>query len=253
MSHSDAPVYPFPTFTKSLHHSVYPSIDPKNPTLSAAGKVVLITGGGRGIGKFIATSFAGAGARVIILLGRTASSLASAEQDIITTATAAGHTSLLTRSFAVDIRDTNAIAEAFRTIEQTIGAIDLFINNAGDFYPSAIATASISDFWSSFEINVLGTQNCLQAFLRQHSLDAGDASSDNMATVINISTIGIHMPAHGPFACYAASKLAAWKLMEYAAFEVGDKVRVFSIHPGMVATEMSALAGVPVFDDQGML
>src|SRR6201996_5652360 len=60
----------FTSFTKTYHSEPYASISPSRPELSAAGKNIIITGGGTGIGKSIATSFARAGASTIAILGR---------------------------------------------------------------------------------------------------------------------------------------------------------------------------------------
>jgi NAD(P)-dependent dehydrogenase (short-subunit alcohol dehydrogenase family) len=240
--------YPFPTFTQDFRHSLYPSINPTNPSLSARGKTVLITGGGRGIGKFIAESFAVAGAQNLILLGRTASTLVTAETEIAAVAASAGHTTRV-ESFAVDICDTAGVGKVFETVRREIGPVDVFVNNAGDLYLGSIEECDVDEFWKSFEVNVKGTLNCMQAFLR-FGLDTEAASP---ATVINVSTVGIHIPPTAPpFACYASSKLAAWKMAEYLSAEMGDKLRVFSINPGTIATDMSEKAGVPIYDDKGI-
>ncbi|CAG8685710.1 1867_t:CDS:2, partial [Acaulospora colombiana] len=69
-------------FNESTRHDVYPFIDPTKPELSVKNKVVLVTGGGRGIGINIVESFAKAQAKTIILTGRSESSLLSTKASL---------------------------------------------------------------------------------------------------------------------------------------------------------------------------
>ncbi|KAK8203603.1 hypothetical protein M8818_005253 [Zalaria obscura] len=72
----------FPTFTQTYHHAPYAAISPSRPELSAAGKVVVVTGGGTGIGRSIAVSFAQAGADTVAILGRREDRLKSSVAEI---------------------------------------------------------------------------------------------------------------------------------------------------------------------------
>ena len=64
-----------PSYTKTRHSIAYPAVSPSIPALSTAGKTILITGGGTGLGPLLAHAFASSGATKIAILGRTASSL----------------------------------------------------------------------------------------------------------------------------------------------------------------------------------
>ena len=75
-----APLYP--SFTDTYHHEQYPAIDPTQKELDCSEKVVVITGGGRGIGKAIAVAFAKAHAKGIVLMGRTRSTLETAAAEV---------------------------------------------------------------------------------------------------------------------------------------------------------------------------
>ena len=238
--HAGFPPY---TFTKSFHHNLYPSIDPRNPLLSLHGKVVVITGGGRGIGKTIAKSFAIAGARAVILFGRTAATLESTAKDIESMGT-----DTLVKTFVVDILVRKDLNQTMESIQRDVGSVDIFINNAGDFYGGPIASCDLDEYWNSVSTNVLGSLNCIQAVLQY---DRG--SSQAALTLINLSTAGIHLPPYPNMSAYAASKLAAHTIMSYLQVEMSDSLRVFSIHPGTVPTDMAAKAGVPTADDAGML
>lgn len=118
---------PWPTVTKTFHHAPYAATDPRNPDLSAQGKVVLVTGGGSGIGKSIASAFTTAGARAVIILGRTKQTLESAAQGLSEQA----GTGALIRYFTADVRDTEAIAQVFKTVRAEAGPIDVLVSNAG--------------------------------------------------------------------------------------------------------------------------
>lgn len=78
-------VMPYPSFTSKYHNAPYPEKAEDFPAHSASGEVIAIAGGGRGIGKAIAVSFARASASTIILLGRTESSLKSTQVEILST------------------------------------------------------------------------------------------------------------------------------------------------------------------------
>jgi len=72
----------FPKYTKTFHHDTYPAIDPSRPESSTAGKVVVITGAGSGMGKRMCNAFAVSGCTKIAILGRTASTLEETKKEV---------------------------------------------------------------------------------------------------------------------------------------------------------------------------
>lgn len=128
------------------------------------------------------------------------------------------------------------------------GPVDILIANAGylpDITP--LATGDLDELMKGFDVNVRGNLNVFRAFL---------ANSSAHPTLVHVSTGGVHAPAMGPgMGAYVAGKLAAAKLMEYAAME-NPHVRVHTIHPGVVATPMNkktADAGFSLPFDEGMM
>src|ERR1700753_584333 len=96
---------PFPTFVPTWHTTSYDGIDPQqNPNIRATGKTIVITGGGRGIGGRIASSFAAAGASNIVLIARTTPQL---EKQYTTLTKASPNTK--TVIFSANIADSDAI------------------------------------------------------------------------------------------------------------------------------------------------
>ncbi|KPM41108.1 hypothetical protein AK830_g5452 [Neonectria ditissima] len=233
----------FPPYTKTFHTTSYSSIDPSRPDLSTAGKVVLITGGGSGMGPRIAHAFATSGATKIAILGRTASSLQQTKQEV-----EAAHAGVTVQTSVADISDENAVNKAFEGVSEAFGKIDILISNAG-YLPDTkpIAEADIEEWFRGMTINVKGTLILSKAFLKYGS---------KSPTLVHVSTGGCHIAPMPANSAYAVSKMAAAKMMEYFAFE-NPQVRVHIIHPGVVQTDMykkSSEGGLEfAFDDSKLL
>ena len=224
-----------PTFTKQYHKDVYPAIDPSRPELSAAGKVVLITGGSQGIGHGIARAFAKAGASDIIITARRQDVLSAAKSHIESTPSNKSRV----HTYTVDISDEARMNELFAEVVKKIGRIDIYVANAAHFPDQApVATASLDDSWRGFEVNVKGAIIGAQAFLR---------SASDSAVLINITTGAAHLRYFGAISAYASSKLAVVRIMDAIAVE-NPHVRVYNLQPGAVKTEMSDKADLGQFN-----
>jgi NAD(P)-dependent dehydrogenase (short-subunit alcohol dehydrogenase family) len=192
-----------------------------------AGKVVLVTGGGSGIGRATARAFAGEGATVVVA-GRDERRLASAVAEI------GGSASAVT----VDVTDSADVARMVATVVARHGRLDVAFNNAGILgSPAAAADLGEDDFGAVMGTNVTGTWLCLKhevAHMRAH----GGGAIVNMA-----SNIG----AHGRLpnmAAYAASKAAVSALTRTAARDhIADGVRINAVSPGATDTDMSRRPG----------
>jgi NAD(P)-dependent dehydrogenase (short-subunit alcohol dehydrogenase family) len=234
----------FPKYTKTFHHSTYPAIDPTRPESSTAGKVILITGGGSGIGKAMSHAFATSGSTKIAILGRTPSTLEETKLEIQTL-----HPKIQILPFVADISDVAAVSKALRETEDTLGKIDILVSNAA-YLPTMgpLVDADIDEWFKGMTVNVKGVLVLAQQFMKHCTPNP---------VFINVSSGGCHVPPMSEgLSSYAASKLATAKMMEYFAHE-NPNVRVHSIHPGVIESEMarkSAEGGQSlVFDESELI
>jgi NAD(P)-dependent dehydrogenase (short-subunit alcohol dehydrogenase family) len=234
---------PIPSPTPTQHSATYSAISPSRPELSLAGKTILLTGGGAGIGLAIAKSIAQAGAKTLIILGRRKEVLFAAAKTIHDFA------GDQTRIFPIsaDISDKTQVDAAFSKIAAELPdtKLDVLINNAGYFTgPRAFGTETVEEWQKMFDINVKGVYLITSAFLKLA------AAKD--AKIINISSAIAHLPPHPfpGFSSYAATKMAGSKIMQYAAADYPD-ISVLDLHPGQVTeTDMaSKVEGLEHIDD----
>ncbi|KAL4888403.1 hypothetical protein BDV59DRAFT_196457 [Aspergillus ambiguus] len=216
---------PFPSFTSIWHNDTYPAISPSRPELSAAGKTIVITGAGSGIGRAVALSFARAGARKIALIGRTETKLLETQK--LLTCDSSVHAASVTNE--ANIED----------IAAQVGTWDVLILNAAYLAaPETIVDSSVDDWWQSFETNVRGTMMNAKVFQ--------PTARPSGAVVIGM-TAGMMLPVSllAGLSAYMSSKIAAAKVLEFFAAE-NPGITVVSLLPGIIDTEMlqkSNLAG----------
>ncbi|KIW28106.1 uncharacterized protein PV07_07790 [Cladophialophora immunda] len=218
----------YPCFTKVYRKTTYPAIDPSRPELSAKDKTVIVTGAGEGsIGAAVALAFAKAGARKIGLIGRTEETLQKTKAAISQSFPDA--TVLITTA---DISRTESVGIAAHHARAELGAWDVFANCAG-YLPdlTTLTGADEDDWWKAFEINVKFSAHFAKHFLPKCRPNATYISTNAAACHLRAS----HFPKTSS---YLASKLAMAKLDEYLA-EENPRLRVFTVHPGVIATRMT--------------
>ena len=184
------------------------------------GKVALITGGGRGIGRAIALAFAREGARIVVA-ARTAAQVEQVAAEIGNGAIAV----------VCDVSNSESVTQMFAQTSEQLGDVDILVNNAGIAESSTIVTTT-DDFWARhLAINLSGTFYCTRAALPA-------MLEKTWGRVINIASIAGKVGA--PYiAAYAASKHGVMGLTRSVALEVAAAgVTVNAICPGYVDTEM---------------
>ncbi|KAJ4336213.1 hypothetical protein N0V95_008664, partial [Ascochyta clinopodiicola] len=210
--------------TKGVHRSMYPLIEPSNPSLSAAGKTVLVTGASGGIGRAIAQAWTTAGAKGIVITGRRLEALKELESKL--QEISQGRTKVVV--VQADITQEDSVEKLWQQAARELGTINVLINNAGSLTQAQLGQDAPSKWWHDFEVNIKAPHLNIHHFLAQSPSPSG--------TVITLST-GTLGDIYPNFSSYIPSKLAATKVMEFLHAEQ-PLVRCFSIFPGLVATEM---------------
>ena len=234
-----------PSFTKTFHRAPYPAISTTRPELSAAGRVVIVTGAAGQIGKAICKAFARAGAPHVAMLDLDGGNLQKAKIEIEQDSECKSTNLHL---FPVDITNQTAIRKTFCSIESAMGNANVLVNNAGyQSSPQLYRDADIDEWWKGFEVNVKGTFIVAQEFVRR----AAPASSDDVTPVlVNISSVLAHWGVRQGYvnkqSSYSGAKIAMTRAMEILQ-EEEPWLRVVNVHPGLVATPMAAKSGTLEF------
>lgn len=190
-----------------------------------AGRIAVVTGGGKGVGRRIAIELARAGADVAIVAGRD---VASAEE----VAAAVRETGRRALPVAADITDPAAVETAMDEIENRLGPIGLLVNNAGRTAHAAIERLSVEDWDAVFAVNAKGTFLCATAAARR-MIPRG------AGVIVNIAGASAHRSYVGGGA-YGPSKAAVVNLTTQMALEWAKYgIRVNGVSPGPIRDEGS--------------
>jgi len=185
------------------------------------GKVALITGGARGMGKSHARYFVAEGARVVIgdvLDDRGEAVAAKLGPDAC-------------RYVHHDVTSETEWAAAVRATVDAFGRLDVLVNNAGVLAPATIAEMPLADFRRVLDVNLVGCWLGVKSVIEPMTAAGG-------GSIVNISSIEGFAGAAG-LSAYSASKFAIRGVTRAAAQELGQfGIRVNSVHPGGVMTRM---------------
>ena len=189
-----------------------------------AGRVALVTGGGRGIGAATARLLAGQGAAVAVA-ARTEDEVVSVAAEI----RARGGSAI---PLVVDVADENSVASGFATARAELGPVTILVNNAGTpGAPLPVSAMEVAEWRRVFEINVTGAFLCAREVLPQ-------MTAENWGRIVNVSSAASRHPLAG-MAAYGASKAALDQLTRVLALE-GEPYNIVTtgVYPGVVDTRM---------------
>lgn len=204
-----------------------------------AGRVALVTGASRGIGRAVAKRFAAEGAEVVCV-ARTQGALEELDDEIAQAAAASGDPESYGKAVLcpLNLREFDKIDQVAAALFQRFGRLDVLVGNAGDMGGGLAPIGHIDQkhFNEAFETNVTANYRLIRAF--DPLLRASEAGRAMFVTAG--ATQGVH-----PFwGVYAASKAALETIVTTWAAEVEriSRLRVNLIDPGIVATRMRAIA-----------
>jgi NAD(P)-dependent dehydrogenase (short-subunit alcohol dehydrogenase family) len=189
------------------------------------GKVALVTGGSRGLGRTIATALAEAGADIAI----TARTQASCEETAAAITQATGRRC---KGFAAEVTSVPDVERLANDVEAAFGQIDILVNNAGTNIRGLVDQLSEADWDSVIDTNLKGPFLCARA-IGPRMVKRGWGRVINMGSTLSV----IALPGRAP---YASSKAGVLNLTRVLALEwAGTGVTVNTICPGPFATEMN--------------
>jgi 3-oxoacyl-[acyl-carrier protein] reductase len=188
------------------------------------GKIALVTGGGRGIGRAISIALAQAGARVAVNY-QTRKDAADA---VVKEITAAGGHAV---AFGADVSDETAVTSLFKAVTGELGDVGILVNNAGIAHQRTVDSVQLADFDEAIRVNLrsawLVTNAALPAMRRA-----------KWGRIIFMSSVAANIGGTiGPH--YAASKAGMLGIMHgYASLLVKEGITSNAISPGLIESDM---------------
>lgn len=191
--------------------------------ISLKGKVALVTGSGRGIGRAIALRLADAGAAVAV-----SDMEAAAAESVAVEIRDGGGTAL---AVAADVSDEAGVKSMVRACIDELGGLDVVVNNAGIFPPCPVLGMETAMFDRVIAVNLRGV------FLCTREAAAAMVDQGRGGTIVNVTSIDALHPAMVGLAHYDASKHGVWGFTKNVALELAPHgIRVNAVAPGGVLT-----------------
>ena len=199
-------------------------------------KVLLVTGGSRGIGA--ATALLAARNGWSVAVNYTANSLAADE--VVRQIRASGGQAM---SIQADVADEAQVLRMFEHIDAKLGRLSGLVNNAGVVDVAArVDEMSVARWKRMFDINVIGSLICAREAVRRMSTRHGGEGG----SIVNVSSAAARLGAPGQYVDYAAAKGAIDAFTIGLAKEVAaEGIRVNAVRPGLIETDIHASGGLP--------
>jgi NAD(P)-dependent dehydrogenase (short-subunit alcohol dehydrogenase family) len=194
-------------------------------TTTLSGRVAVITGASRGIGRATALAFAGAGAK-LALVGRDQAKLAET-LELVQAKGAEAHT------FFCDVREEAQVKKLADDVAKRFGKVHILMNNAGTAIRKNVIDFSLEEWRALTDTNVTGVflvTKYMVPLMRGHGY----------GRIINLTSIMAHVTSAGR-GVYSATKHAVAGLTKALALELaGEKITCVAISPGFIATDLTA-------------
>ncbi|KPK02926.1 MAG: hypothetical protein AMK71_00575 [Nitrospira bacterium SG8_35_4] len=193
--------------------------------MDLSGKIALVTGGSRGIGRESCIMLAKAGARVVINYNKSEEKAEAVQGEIDALGFEAS-------TFRADVSDPDQVDALFDFIRNTCSRLDILINNAGIIKDNLLMAMKLSDWDKVIDTNLKGaflcTRQAAELMMNNHS-----------GKIINVSSIGAIRGGRGQ-TNYASAKGGLISFTTACAVELAPKgIQVNAVLPGMIATDMS--------------
>ena len=205
-----------------------------SPTLSQGrGRVMLVTGGSRGIGASIATLAGAAGYKVAVNYLKSA----DAAEGVVKAIAAAGGEAV---ALQADVGDDTQVKRLFGEIDAQLGRIDVLVNNAGILGSKRVDEMDEATLAGMFRANVFSMYFCAREAVRRMSTRHGGKGG----VIVNMSSVASRLGGLAGGSHYAATKGAIDTFSLALSKEVGPEgIRVNTIRPGLIDTEMHDVHG----------
>ena len=189
------------------------------------GKVALVTGAGKGIGKEIALELARGGAKCVINYASSAAGAESVADEI----RAMGSEAM---TYKCDVSDADAVQKMITDVMEQYGRIDILVTNAGITKDGLMLKMTEADFMAVLDINLKGAFNCMKAVTKP-------MMKQRYGRIINITSI-VGIIGNAGQVNYAASKAGLIGMTKSAARELASRnITVNAVAPGFIETDMT--------------